>query len=130
MIEDGKELSTGGRRSRLLRFNKTAGFALGIDIGVNYLHGVVVNLKGELIFEKLQPVSTIQLESYLKNILELIELLHSNVPSSHYSIIGLGVAVPGTINKDGVIMKAPNSRWENFDITHFLQQRLNYPIHI
>lgn len=130
VTEDGKELSTGGRRSRLLRFNKTAGFALGIDIGVNYLHGVVVNLKGEIIFEKLQPVSTIQLESYLKNILELIELLHNNVPSSHYSIIGLGVAVPGSINKDGVIIKAPNLRWENFDIKHFLQQRLHYPIHI
>ena len=76
-------------------------------------------MKGEIIFEKLQPVPTIQLESYLKNILELIELLHNNVPSSHYSIIGLGVAVPGTINKDGVIMKAPNLRWENFDIKHF-----------
>lgn len=130
VLEDGKDPSTGGRRSRLLRFNKTAGFALGIDVGVNYLHGVVVNLKGEILFEKRQPVPTIQLEHYLQNILELIELLHTHVPPSPYSIIGLGVAIPGSINKDGVIIKAPNLRWENFNIYDFLQQRLDYPIYI
>lgn len=130
LLEDGKDLSTGGRRSRLLKFNKVAGFALGIDIGVNYLRGVVVNLKGEIIYEELLSVPSIQLEDYLKNILNLIELLHRNVPSSPYSIIGLGIAVPGSISKNGVIINAPNLRWESFDINSFLKERLPYPIYV
>ncbi|MER1987903.1 MAG: ROK family protein [Solibacillus sp.] len=130
VLEDGKDQSTGGRRSQLLRFHQNAGFALGIDIGVNYLHGVVVNLKGEIIFEQLQPVYTIQRENYLQNVLALIDVLQKNVPISPYAIIGLGVAVPGSIYQDGTIMNAPNLHWENFDFHHFLQQHIDYPFYI
>lgn len=130
IIEDGKDFSTGGRRSRLLKFNKSAGFALGIDIGVNYLYGVVFNLKGEIIFDILQPVPSIQLDVYLSNILDLVELLKKNVPPSPYSIIGLGVAVPGSVNIDGVIIIAPNLRWERFDLGGYLREFLDFPIYI
>ncbi|MBD8034350.1 MULTISPECIES: ROK family protein [Solibacillus] len=130
IVEDGKDFSTGGRRSQLLRFNETAGFALGIDIGVNYLYGAVFNLKGEIVFDNLQLVPTIQLDAYLKSILNLIELLMENVPPSPFSIVGLGVAVPGSVNKDGVIIIAPNLRWEDFDIRGYLRNRFDFPIYI
>ena len=62
--------------------------------------------------------------------MDLIELLTKNVPPSPFSIVGLGVAVPGSVNKDGVIIIAPNLRWEDFDICGYLRDRFDFPTYI
>src|SRR5699024_1167259 len=47
IYESGPGESSGGRRPVMLLFNQTAGYAIGIDIGVNYILGVLTNLEGE-----------------------------------------------------------------------------------
>nr|WP_198044695.1 ROK family protein [Lysinibacillus timonensis] len=130
IVEAGKEQSTGGRRSSLLKLNERAGYALGIDIGVNYLRGIVTNLDGEIVFDIQQEITDNAFENYFNNIIQMIQLLTEEVPKSPYHIIGLGIAVPGTIAMDGTIINAPNLRWHNVDLVHQLKSYVDYPLYI
>lgn len=53
IYESGPGESSGGRRPVMLLFNERAGYSIGIDIGVNYILGVVTDLMGNIIFEKI-----------------------------------------------------------------------------
>ena len=130
IVEDGKEKSTGGRRSTLLKLNERAGYALGIDIGVNYLRGIITNLNGETIFDIQQEIAEIAFESYFNKIIHMIQLLEAEVPESQYHIVGLGIAVPGTIAMDGTILNAPNLKWYNIDLLQLLEPYVDYPLYI
>ena len=130
IVEDGKEKSTGGRCSTLLKLNERAGYALGIDIGVNYLRGIITNLNGETIFDIQQEIAEIAFESYFNKIIHMIQLLEAEVPESRYHIVGLGIAVPGTIAMDGIILNAPNLKWYNIDLLQLLEPYVDYPLYI
>lgn len=130
ILEAGKDASTGGRRSSLLKLNEQAGYALGIDIGVNYLRGIITDLSGNIIFECNEEIAETSLPVYFKNIVQLIRYLESKVPDSPYEIIGLGIAVPGIIDTDGLILNAPNLRWQNVDLLTMLTEHVDYPLYI
>ncbi len=128
--EAGMDVSTGGRRSKLLKLNEKAGYALGIDIGVNYLRGIITDLNGVIIFDRSEEILDTTFTSYIQKIVTLIQLLELNVPASPYKIIGLGIAVPGIIDKEGLIINAPNLRWQNVDLITMLKEHGNYPLYI
>lgn len=130
ILESGEEASTGGRRSKKLKFNEKAGFALGVDIGVNYIYGVVVNLRGEIIFEDTHTIHSAAFESYFERIISLIHLLISNVPQCPYHIVGLGMAIPGIIDTSGNVLDAPNLYWKNIELKRMLEDKFPFPIYI
>lgn len=130
LIEDGKIQSTGGRRSHILRVNDQAGYALAIDVGVNYLRGEIVDFTGKMVFEKVKPIVDIDFKLYLKDIYALIDYLITQVPKSPYNILGLGVAIPGLIDPNGVILNAPNLKWSNIDLYSKLKVKYDFPIQL
>jgi len=52
VIEKGYGHSKGGRRPVLLEVNKNVGLIIGIDLGVNYIHLILTNFIGEIVWEK------------------------------------------------------------------------------
>src|SRR5690625_2188036 len=48
IYESGPGESSGGRRPVMLLYNNTAGHAIGIDLGVNYLRGIRTDLNGAI----------------------------------------------------------------------------------
>ncbi|MGO4271470.1 MarR family transcriptional regulator [Paenibacillus sp. TAF58] len=49
--EIGVGESSGGRKPMMLLFNGTAGYAIGVDLGVNDILGVLTDLSGKIIRE-------------------------------------------------------------------------------
>src|SRR5690625_1373006 len=47
IYESGPGESRGGRRPVMLLFSKKAGFSIGIDLGVNYILGILTDLEGD-----------------------------------------------------------------------------------
>src|SRR5690625_3094808 len=52
IYESGTGKSSGGRRPVMLLFNRLAGYSIGIDLGVNYLLGVLTDLEGNICYEE------------------------------------------------------------------------------
>src|SRR5690625_2598976 len=130
IYESGPGKSSGGRRPVMLLFNKSAGYSIGIDLGVNYLLGILTDLEGNICHEKRMKFSNLSYDELMNTLFEMIDQLVDAAPSSPYGIVGIGVGVPGTVSKTGHVLLAPNLGWENVDLKDILQRTYNVPVTI
>ncbi len=128
--ETGPGESSGGRRPVMLLFNQLAGYSIGIDIGVNYILGILTDLQGNIIYEKNIPMSQLEYSKVLTLVIKFIEQLIEKAPKSRYGIVGIGVGVPGIVDKDGKILLAPNLGWKNSQLKEDLEEKFNLPVMI
>lgn len=128
--ESGPGKSSGGRRPVILLFNQVAGYSIGIDLGVNYILGVLTDLNGDICSEQQMNFTNLTYEEILEEMFKITDLLITAAPKSTYGIIGIGVGVPGVVNKDKKILLAPNLNWRNIDLKTTLEQRYRVPVTI
>lgn len=128
IYESGPGKSSGGRRPVMLLFNQLAGYSIGIDLGVNYLLGVVTDLEGNICYEKRVKFTNLSFDELIDRLCEVIDLLISSTPISPYGIIGIGIGVPGTVNKNGDVLLAPNLGWKKVQLRKTLNDRYKLPI--
>jgi len=127
IYESGPGESSGGRRPVMLLFNEAAGYSIGIDIGVNYLLGILTDLNGNIQQEKVISFNNLSYEEIEQKLFETIDHLSNSAPESPYGIIGIGVGVPGTVDKNGNILLAPNLDWKNINLKAVLESKYNLP---
>ncbi|WP_434787456.1 transcriptional repressor XylR [Bacillus velezensis] len=130
VFEIGQGQSSGGRRPVMLVFNKKAGYSVGIDVGVDYVNGILTDLEGTIVLDQ-HHHSECNSPEITKDI--LIEMIHhfiANMPQSPYGLIGIGICAPGLIDKNQKIVFAPNANWRDIDLKSFIQKKFNVPVFI
>jgi len=130
VVENGPGQSSGGRKPVMLLFNGTAGYAVGIDLGVNYIRGLLVDLEGNVIAEQQRRLKQQDAEHVIGQLIACIELLINDAPESSYGIVGIGVGVPGIVDDNGTILFAPNLKWRQVELQRQLEERFNLPVTI
>ncbi len=128
IYESGQGVSSGGRRPVMLLFNQTAGYSIGIDIGVNYLLGILTDLQGNICFEQKIQFTDLTFEEIKAELFRMIDFLIESAPPSPYGIVGIGIGVPGTVRKNGEIVLAPNLEWVNIHLQKIVEERYHLPI--
>lgn len=128
VYESGPGESSGGRRPVLLHYNVNAGYSIGIDLGVNYILGVVTDLKGKILLEKTVKVNEHTFIEVTEQIKQVIHSLIKDLPKTPYGIIGIGLGIPGIVDKQGEIRVAPNLGWKNSDIKTLLEEEFQIPV--
>jgi len=132
IVEKGYGKSKGGRRPVLLQVNKDVGSIIGIDLGVDYIHVILSNFIGEIIFEEYVNIKMEEPKEKLLNLLfNLIEKAIDNAPPTPKGILGIGIGVPGIVEKEsGIVLIAPNLKWKNVHLKSIIEQRFNLPVYI
>ncbi|MEQ6376538.1 ROK family transcriptional regulator [Bacillaceae bacterium S4-13-56] len=130
IYESGPGQSSGGRRPLMLLFNHLAGYSIGIDVGVNYLLGILTDLKGNIVTEKKRLFTELTYEEILAHIIEIIYDLKLSSENSVYGVVGIGIGVPGVVSNSGEILFAPNLGWRNKDLKSSMEQEFNVPVTI
>lgn len=128
ILESGPGESSGGRRPVILLFNKRAGYSIGIDLGVNYILGVLTDLKGNIVAEVNHKLTVRSYEHVFPILRSVISDLVHAAPPSHYGIIGIGIGVPGLVNHDGEILIAPNLGWKNIHLKKEIEANFSVPV--
>ncbi|MGG5252739.1 ROK family protein [Neobacillus sp. SM06] len=128
IYESGPGESSGGRRPVLLHFNKVAGYSIGIDIGVNYILGVLTDLKGEILFEQNQTIIDTSYPVIAELVQKLIQTLLESLPKSRYGAVGIGIGVPGIVEKEGTVLLAPNLGWKNISLKKQIEDEFQLPV--
>jgi predicted NBD/HSP70 family sugar kinase len=128
VYESGAGESSGGRRPVILYFNRAAGFSIGIDIGVNYILSVLTNLKGEIVIEKSEQIVDSAYSVVIEQVKKMIRAIMNEMPYSKYGIVGLAIGVPGIVDKEGNILRAPNLGWKNINIKEEIEAEFNVPV--
>ncbi|UOE94521.1 ROK family protein [Alkalihalobacillus sp. LMS39] len=130
ILESGPGISSGGRRPVMLLFNQSAGYSIGIDIGVNYILAILTDLQGGICDERLIKVKDLTLSQTIDILFSVIDELILHVPSSPYGVVGIGVGVPGTVSRSGKILLAPNLNWKDIDLKEVIESKYNIPVKI
>ena len=101
LLEGGEYESTGGRRAKSLMLNRDAAYAVGLDITRSRVSFVLINLKGEILkqVDKQKEFSG-SIEYYSEVFCELEDFIQKQKPDES-KILGVGIALPGVIDKDG-----------------------------
>ncbi|MDN7242982.1 ROK family protein [Planococcus sp. N028] len=128
IYESGPGVSSGGRRPVMLLFNESAGHSIGIDLGVDYLLGILTDLDGNIIEKKELTFKERTYEEIEKKLFDVIDLLTSVAPPSPHGIIGIGVGVPGIVDTNGNILLAPNLNWKNINLKTALETKYGLPV--
>src|SRR5699024_10249011 len=64
--------SSGGRRTFMLIFNQLAGCSIGIDLGVNYLLGVLTDLNGNILHQENIKFNNLTYEEIIDHLFKVI----------------------------------------------------------
>ncbi|SFM23123.1 ROK family transcriptional regulator [Salibacterium qingdaonense] len=128
VLEIGTGLSSGGRKPVMLYFNQTAGYAIGIDLGVNYILAVLTDLQGQVVEKIEEPLEETFPGVVLPMLKNIINTLMETQPASSYGVVGIGVGVPGITDNNGSILFAPNLNWEQVNVKQDLEQYFELPV--
>ncbi|MBP1969321.1 putative NBD/HSP70 family sugar kinase [Virgibacillus natechei] len=127
VYEITSDQSSGGRKPVMLYFNNHAGYTIGIDLGVNYILGVLTDLKGNIIGEINRDLHDIEFDYVIENLTSVIELLLKKAPESTYGVVGISIGVPGNVDKEDTILFAPNLKWKQVDLKQVMEDRFHIP---
>jgi N-acetylglucosamine repressor len=130
VLESGPAESTGGRKATLLDLRANGGFALGLMVRGFECIGVVVNLRGDVVFSLHWGRSLKhQGDQAVERIVEMTNelLVQSGVDKS--LVIGLGCTLSGYIDtRSGICVDSWNLDWHNVVLGEPLSQHLGLPV--
>lgn len=101
---------------------------IGIDLGGSHIAIGVIDENGKII-EKQERRILNEEKNNAKDIIKKYIIEHINEISSKYKIEEVGMAIPGTVNKNSII-KSVNLNIENFNIIEELKKEIEIPIKI
>ncbi|WEK53669.1 MAG: ROK family transcriptional regulator [Candidatus Cohnella colombiensis] len=129
--EIGRGESSGGRKPVMLEFIATAGYAIGLDLGVNYIRGVVTNIRGEVVVERTSSLRHIEPDFVINSLCDMIDDLISAAPAQGpYGFVGIGIGVPGIVDDSGSILFAPHLQWRDIPLCRMISERYSIPVTI
>jgi predicted NBD/HSP70 family sugar kinase len=114
-----------GRPSTLVRLRSDHAIFLGASVGVKHVSFATVDMTGEAISS-----SDIELDVATLELSALSEIIATNVRrlarsvQNAAAIQGLSLAVPGPVNRDGVVMRAPLLGWTGVPLKRLVQEAL------
>lgn len=128
ILETGPGESSGGRRPVMLNFNQKAGSAIGIDLGVNYILGILTDLQGNILVQEKRSFTSSSIEKTLEHVKDTISHLISQSPSTPYGIVGIGIGAPGIVAENNDVLLAPNLGWKNSSLKKEIESVFHIPV--
>ncbi len=121
-----------GRPGMLLQFNPNGGFAIGVEIGVDFITVLMTNFVADVLWsrnEKIAP-GTDRIA-----IMELTENIISQAFDYGKEIglrpLGIGVGIPGLVDvRQGKLVFAPNLKWSDIPVRLIWMSRFNIPVFV
>lgn len=100
-VEDGCFQSTGGRKATAYSCNRSAQFAVGLDVTKHHVGIVVMDLGRNILRHRRYRVPFENTQRYFRRLGILIDDFISRTGVDPQKIGGVGIAVPGILSEDG-----------------------------
>ncbi len=117
--ESPAQITKVGRRPIELTLNEIGYYPIGIEIEKDKITGILMSLSGKILRKEIINLDSTDVNTVLTGVIQVYGVLTKDVNKEE--IIGVGIAVPGTINrKEGTCIFSPNLGWRNANIKEFL----------
>jgi predicted NBD/HSP70 family sugar kinase/biotin operon repressor len=131
VVESDPERGLIGRPGSPLSLNPQGPAGLGIEINVDYVSTCVVDLTGAVRQRRLLAGDNrlLRPEVVLQRAARAASHLWTEAEASGLNVSGLGVGVPGLVDFDGVLHRAPNLlKWQGIPVAELLSDMLGRPL--
>jgi glucokinase-like ROK family protein len=121
-----------GRPGLLLELNPSGGFAIGIEIGVDFISLVVTDFLANVLWRK-RVLSDVRdsIDGILNRAYKMTEEGLEKGYALNLTPLGIGLGLPGLVDRrHGELKFAPNLGWSNVPIAKLWAQRFNLPIFV
>lgn len=128
MLGDGD--SSGGRPPKLLKFDGTNNYVIGVDLGSTSIRAALSDLNGDFVTEIEAPTQLGRgVEIIIQQVAALIDKLINRSKLSKKSILGIGLAVAGLINpQKGFVKYSPVFKWKDVQLDAILEKHIDLPV--
>lgn len=112
-----------GRPAMRVELNPARAHFLGAEVGVGYIHLVAIDLQSSLVLSAHEeiPITTQTPERSLEVLSRLVSYALTNgVPPE--SVEGLGISLPGPLDHDGYLARAPFLGWERIPFLDMVRE--------
>jgi len=115
-----------GKPSTLLAMNRSAFQIIGIDLSdYAQFRGAVLDLGGNILSRAEVPLAGSTGADATAKVRALVETLTAKATAP---ILGVGVGSPGVVDRDGVVLRAPNLGWSNEPLQATLSAAVALPV--
>jgi predicted NBD/HSP70 family sugar kinase len=117
-----------GKPATLVGMRTEAFQIVAIDLADDaWLRGSVMTLVGDIVARR-----AVQLEGRTgeRALALLTSLAVDLLAAATMPVIGIGIGSPGVIDRDGVVIEAPNRDWYDVPLAATLSARLGVPVHV
>ena len=127
VIETGQsENVRPGKPSTLLDINRVAFQIIGIDLSeYSLFRGAVLDLDGRILSRAEVPLAGSTGVDATAKVAALAETL---IGQATAPILGVGVGSPGVVDRDGVVLSAPNLGWSDEQLQASLSTKFGLPV--
>lgn len=132
-VGEGASTSRGGRKRELLQFNPKAGTVFGIDIRMRSVQIVATDMNANILQRDAfgvtpgDPPATV-----IGQILEHLESWRRRSPRLFDQCVGLGVGLPGIIDRETGILRVADTLkgWKGIDLRSAFTRELQLPVFV
>lgn len=127
--EETADVERIGRPGFVVKLNPDARTYVGVDIAVSELRVVALNMNADVIASLTIPYTDPATPEYVVGLVrEGVDRLLADNQLQTASVEGLGVAIPGLVETNGVIVFAPILNWRNIDIKGMIEDAFDVPL--
>lgn len=134
LLREGAETiagQSGGRPGIGLDLNPEGAFFIGAAIGAEHLTVVELNLAAQVVNRIQEPLGQNRApESVIQALAKLIQQVRQANPLAKERLRGIGLTVPGTLNLEGVVVRAPLLGWQEIDLRSHLESLIDLPLFV
>jgi predicted NBD/HSP70 family sugar kinase len=129
LVEIGQRSeSRPGKPAVLLEINRAAYQLAAIDLSENdRLRGALFDLAGTQLVELARPLDGSTGSAAMVRVADLLDELLARAEAP---ILGVGIATPGVVDLNGVVLSAPNLAWRDLALGRLLHERTGLAVHV
>lgn len=118
-----------GRPGTALRLNPAGASFLGAEFSNDHMTVVGLRLDGEVVVRERRPIpGDPTMDEVVAQLCGLAQQVSEDHAAELPRLRGLGVSVPGMLERDGTIYWLPSLHWKGVDLREHLETRLDMPV--
>ncbi len=133
LIREGATLASkpgGGRPGVELELNPNGAFFIGAAIEADHIKAVELDLSANVRNKLSMPLQGSSPKLVIAQLVKLIEQLRKASPLSDERLRGVGLTTPGTIDREGVLIRVPGLKWHGVNLREYIEAHMTLPLFI
>lgn len=125
----GDASQSGGRKPIMLTFNQESALVLAIDVGYNYIEGMLAYIDGTIIKTIKRRRLSITADNVVKQLSLVADRFLRDPPPAPHGVVGMTIAIHGTVFENRITF-TPYYDLDRIDLAEELSAKYPFPVYL